>query len=77
MLEFKIDVMKELKEKGYNTKVIRDKNLIGQKTVQDIKRGIVPGTKVLNTLCGLLNRQPGSIIKYVPEDLKEKNDNLT
>lgn len=72
MLEFKIDIMLELSKKGYNTKVIRDKNLIGQKTLQDIKRGIVPGTKVLNTLCGLLNRQPGSIIRYVSDDPKEK-----
>ena len=68
MLEFKIDIMSELSKKGYNTNVIREKNLIGQKTLYDIKAGKVPGIKTINALCCLLDRQPGSIIKYVPDE---------
>lgn len=68
MLKFKIDIISELSKKGYNTNVIREKNLIGQKTLYDIKAGKVPGIKTINTLCYLLDRQPGSIIKYVPDE---------
>ena len=67
MLEFKIDIIQELNKKGYNTNIIREKNLIGQKTLYDIKAGKVPGIKTINTLCALLERQPGSILKYVPD----------
>ena len=75
MLVFKIDIMKALKDKGYNTKNIRDNNLIGQKTLYDIKNGIVPGIKTINTLCMLLDRQPGSIIRYIPDNTE--NNTLT
>lgn len=68
MLKFKIDIISELNKKGYNTNVIREKNLIGQKTLYDIKAGKVPGIKTINTLCCLLDKQPGSILKYVPDE---------
>ena len=67
MLEFKIDIMKELKKKGWNSPKIRESKLIGQKTLSDIKKGIVPGIKTIENLCYMLNVQPGSIIKYVPD----------
>lgn len=67
MLEFKIDIMKELKKKGWNSPKIRESKLIGQKTLSDIKKGIVPGIKTIENLCYMLNVQPGSIIRYVPD----------
>ena len=76
LLEFKIDVLEELKKRGYNTTKIREENLIGQKTLYDIKKGIVPGIKVIDTLCRLLNRQPGSLIKWIPDkDLQPIQEN--
>ena len=71
-LEFKIDIMDELKKRGWNTTKIRESKLIGQKTLSDMKNGIVPGVKVLNNLCFMLNLQPGSIIRYIPDDGKSE-----
>ena len=67
MLEFKIDVIQELKKNGYNTTIIRKEKLLSESTLTDIRRGKVPAAK-LDTLCKLLKRQPGSIIKYIPDE---------
>jgi len=72
MLRFKIEVVEELKNKGFNTTKIRREKLIGEKTMQDMKSGIVPGIKVLETLCRLLDCQPGDILEYVKGEESEK-----
>ena len=64
MLYFKIDVLQALKEKGYNTTVIRKSRVIGQKTLYEIKAGKVPGEKIINILSAMLNLQPGSFIGF-------------
>lgn len=64
MLYFKIDVLQALKEKGYNTTVIRKSKIIGQKTLYEIKAGKVPGEKIINLLSAMLNLQPGSFIGF-------------
>lgn len=73
MLEFKIDILEKLKEKGYNTGRLRKEKLIGENALTSIRKGMVPGIKTLNSLCELLELQPGSIIRYVSDDPKEKN----
>lgn len=71
MLEFKIDVLSKLKEKGYNTSRLRKEKLIGENALTSIRKGIVPGIKTINAICTLLEMQPGSIIKYVPDNKQE------
>lgn len=64
MLEYKIDVIKALKEAGYNsTKILRE-NVIGQSAMQKLRKGEMVGIKTLEQLCKLLDMQPGNIIKY-------------
>lgn len=67
MLKYKIDVIEELKKRGWNTTVIRKTGIIGQKTLYEIKAGKVPGEKVINILSAMLNLQPGSFICYEPD----------
>lgn len=68
MFKFKTDIIELLKEKGYNTTKIRREKLIGEKTMQDMKAGIVPGIKTLDTLCRILDVQPGDIIEYAKSE---------
>ena len=70
MFKFKMDIIELLKENGYNTTRIRKEKLIGEKTMQDMKQGIVPGIKTLETLCRILEMQPGNLIKYVDDEKK-------
>ena len=72
MLVFKIDVVKLLSDNGYNSTRIRKENIIGQQTYQDMKKGIVPGIKTIDTLCKLLEMQPGAFLKYVEDDNVKK-----
>lgn len=69
MIVYKFDVMAKLKEKGYNTGRIRRERLISEQALQDIRMGVaVKSTASLNKLCGMLDMQPGSIFKYVPDN---------
>ena len=70
MLIFRFDILEKLKEKGYNTGKIRREKLIGENALTQIRKGVVPGIKTLNSLCELLEMQPGSFIKFVPDDTK-------
>ena len=74
MIRYKIDVIQELKAKGYNTNRIRKEKLISEGSLQQIRTGTAPGPKTLNTLCLLLNKQPGAILEYIRDDLAAETD---
>ncbi len=66
-LKFKIDILKALKEKGYNTNRIRKENLLAQSTLTKLNNGGQLSWSNLETICRLLECQPGDIIEYVDE----------
>ena len=67
-LRYKIDILKALKEKGYNTNVIRTKALFSQSTVQKFRNQQGVSWENLETLCRLLDCQPADLIEYVKEN---------
>lgn len=67
MLVYKIDVIEELKEAGYNSTRILKENILSQSAMQDFRTGKVSGIKTIEKLCKLLDCQPGHIIKYVED----------
>ena len=71
MLVYKIDVLAELKKKGYNTTRLRDERLVGQNAIQAIREGKMVGNIALDQICTLLKKQPGSIIKWIPDPEEE------
>lgn len=68
MIRLKIDILEELKKKGYNTTYIRQKGLLSEATLSQIRKGKTPGIKSINTICGLLKKQPGQLLEYIPDD---------
>lgn len=70
MLVYKIDVLETLKEAGYNTTRLRKEKLLNESAIQYIREGKPVGAKALNTICKLLDMQPGNIIKYIEEEEK-------
>lgn len=68
MLKYKIDVLAELKEAGYNTNRLAKENLISPSSIQKMREGVVVGIVIIDRLCELLDCQPGNIIKYVPDE---------
>ena len=67
-LRYKIDILKALKEKGYNTNKIRSEGLLSQSTLQKFRKGIGISWENLETLCSLLDCQPSDLIEYVKEE---------
>ena len=68
MIKFKIDILPELKLKGYNTSVIRERKLFPQSVLTKLRYNMVNiDLSTVNTICKLLNKQPGEIIEYIPD----------
>lgn len=64
MITYKIDVLTELEKAGFPQKRLRAEKLIGQSSITSLRKGNMVGINVLETLCELLNMQPGDIIEY-------------
>jgi putative transcriptional regulator len=68
MISYSLDVLAALKEKGYSTYRIRKEKLFGEAQLQKLRSNELVSKETLNTLCKLLNVQPGEILKYIPDD---------
>ncbi len=66
-LKYKTDVLSKLKEAGYNTNRIRKEKLFSESTLQKFRKGEMVSAENLNTICRLLNCQPGDILEFVPD----------
>ena len=64
-MRYKVDVMAVLKEAGYNTNRIRKEKIMGEAMLQKIRGGQMVSWAVLETLCSLLDCQPGDLIEFV------------
>ena len=66
-IRYKIDILAELKKKGYSSTRIREEKLIGQSYLQQLRRGELVSWKTLDTICSLLECQPGDLVEFVRE----------
>ena len=64
-IRYKVDVLAELKKKGYSSTRIREEKLIGQSYLQQLRREELVSWKSLDTICSLLECQPGDLIEFV------------
>ena len=64
-LQFKIDVVAALKEKGYTTYRIRNEKILSESTVQKLRAGKGVSWENIETLCRLLECQPADLMEYV------------
>ena len=66
-IKYKIDVMAELKKKGYTSNRIRDEKLMGQSYLQQLRHGELVSWKAIDVICRLLECQPGDLLEYVKD----------
>ena len=67
-ITYKIDVLVALKAAGYNTNKIRQEKIMGEAMLQKLRSGQMVSWATLETLCSLLDCQPGDILAYVPRE---------
>lgn len=61
---YKIDVLKALKEAGYNTSRLRKDKIMGEATIQKIREGQLVSWATIDTICTLLNCDVGDIVEH-------------
>ena len=68
-LQYSIDVLTALKEAGYSQTALVRNNIMGSKTVTNLRRGQPVNWKTQETICKLLRCQPSDFMEYVDDDL--------
>jgi putative transcriptional regulator len=71
MIRFKINILDALRDRGYNSTIIRKQNLLGQAQLQKLREGRLASWGTLDKVCDLLNCQPGDILEFVKENTPE------
>lgn len=67
MIIYKMDVLQALKDAGFTSYRMRKDKLIGERTMQQIRNKELVSWATVDTICSLLNCQPGDIVEYVEE----------
>ena len=68
-IQYKADVLALLKAAGYPSTRIRAEKLLGQSYVQQLRKGELISWAALNTVCRLLDCQPGDLLEYVADEV--------
>ena len=63
-VEYKIDILSALKEKGYNTNKLRKERLLAEGVIQALREKKPISWANIEKLCKLLECQPGDILEY-------------
>jgi len=71
MIIYKIDVLEELKKKGYTPTKIRKEKILSEATLTSLRNNKPITTTTLNVICSILKKQPGQILEFIPEEKKE------
>ena len=72
-LQYKIDVLAALKEKGITTYKIRQEKILSESTVQKLRASKGVSWENLETLCRLLDCQPADLIEYIKDPAVQEN----
>lgn len=64
---YKIDVLAALKSAGYSSYRMRNEKLFSESTIQKLRQGEMVAISNLETICRLLDCQPGDILGYEGE----------
>lgn len=64
MFTYKIDVLQELKKKGFTTTALRREGILSENTIQRLRSSTMIGINALDIICEILDKQPASVIHF-------------
>lgn len=67
-IRYKIDILAALKTAGYSSTRIRNEKLMGQATLTQLRHRELVSWMNIETICRLLDCQPGDILEYQKEE---------
>lgn len=65
--QYKVNIMDKLKAVGYSSTKLRREKLLGESYMSQLRRGDMVSWAALDTICTLLDCQPGDLIEHVQE----------
>jgi putative transcriptional regulator len=65
--QYKVNVMDKLKAIGYTSTRLRKEKLLGESYMSQLRRGDMVSWAALDTVCNLLNCQPGDLIEHIKD----------
>lgn len=69
MIIYKLNVLQQLKDAGYSSYKLQKEKILADSTLQKLRKGDTSITIAnLNTICTLLQCQPGDILEWTPEE---------
>lgn len=68
MIKYKVDVLQALKNAGFTSYKLRKDKILGEATIQKLRNSEQVSWENINTICKLLNCQPGDIMEYIPDE---------
>jgi putative transcriptional regulator len=73
LIHYKINILEELKKKGYTSYIIRKNKYLSEGTLAKIKRGEPINMKSLNAICCMLRKNVNDVIEVeITDDEKIK-----
>lgn len=64
---YKVNVLEKLKAAGYSTYKLRHEKILGERTIQQLREGVVVSWESVNRICALLGCQVGDLVEYTEE----------
>ena len=64
-IRYKIDGLEALKAAGYSSTKLRNEKLMGESYMTQLRHGKLVSWATIETICRLLDCQPGDILEYV------------
>ena len=68
VIKYKIDILEELKKKGYSTYIIRKNKYLSETALTNIRAGKPLPITALESVCIMLRKQPSDIIEIEVTD---------
>lgn len=68
LINYKIDILEELKNRGYTTYVLRKNKYLSETTIANIRAGRPITMNALNAICVMLRKTPQEIIEFKISD---------
>lgn len=68
MLQYKLEILPELTKMGYSSRRLRNENLLGEYTMTSLRRGEMISLKSIDTICRLLQCQPGDLLEWIEDE---------
>ena len=68
MIVYKVNILAELKKVGYSSARLRKEHILGERSIQNLRKGGMISMDTLNKFCTILRCRVEDLIEFVPDE---------